>query len=103
MTFTKRFMAAHLHHPLPLLRSESIQQPPSHFSDSRAVNSSNTRLKPGLRNPDPLDIEVNLMRLSNVIRIKFLIRSEESRDESAFALELSCESMRFVECWVVLQ
>lgn len=60
-------------------------------------------MKPSLWNPYPFDIQMNLMRLSHIIRIELLVRPDERVDESRLALVLSCERHFLVEQGVVLQ
>ena len=60
-------------------------------------------MKPSLWNPYPFDIQMNLMRLSHVIRVEFLVRSDERVDESRLPLILSCERQFLVEQGVMLQ
>ena len=60
-------------------------------------------MKPSLWNPYPFDIQMNLVRLSHVIRVELLIRPDERVDESRLPLILGCERHFLVEQGVVLQ
>ena len=60
-------------------------------------------MKPSLWDPYPFDIQMNLMRLSHIIRIELLVRPDERVDESRLPLILSCERHFLVEQGVMLQ
>jgi len=61
---------AHLHHPSSFPLFKAIQHPPRHFSQTCAVQPKHARLEPCLRHSYPLNIQMQLMGVLEIIGIE---------------------------------
>lgn len=96
---------AHLHHPFPLLLLEPAQDPASNLAQSCRVLPKHARLEPRLRDPYPLNVQVELICLLQIVRVEALLVAavHEGVDQSILGMGTSGKRVVLGKRRVVLQ
>ena len=79
---------SYLHHAASLFLFEAVQDPPRDFAYTSGIEAKHAGLEPGLGDPDPFHVEMQLMALFDIVHVESLRVAAADKSVDQGILEL---------------